>query len=237
MGDRKTAQDLRWKTFEATLDIGMLRDHIARLPDFAEFDVLDKAFAHAIGFEQKYRALVFFLNWPRLDLASRLVVDRAVPFHGSTQTHAPVVMKKTMAGVVGNTEQKVFDAGKRGGLSRLVQAVHKMKVGLVCGQIKACIGEVSICEKIETTNPHELCSLGCKPRRQIPGSFTDKLWMVAGLSSFENPVLHICSNFVGQLADKLANFRLQLRTQAGIIRGLAYDSMKTLQRVLTEAEC
>jgi hypothetical protein len=61
-GDRTTAQDLRWKTFETTLDIGMLRDHIARLPDFAEFDVLDKAFAHAIGFEQKYRALAFFLD-------------------------------------------------------------------------------------------------------------------------------------------------------------------------------
>jgi hypothetical protein len=35
MGDRTTAQNLRWKTFETTLDIGMLRDHIARLPDFA----------------------------------------------------------------------------------------------------------------------------------------------------------------------------------------------------------
>jgi hypothetical protein len=82
MGDRTTAQDLRWKTFEATLDIGMLRDHIARLPDFAEFDVLDKALAHTIGFEQKYRALAFFLNWPRLDLASRLVVDRRAEWEG-----------------------------------------------------------------------------------------------------------------------------------------------------------
>src|ERR1700730_5132022 len=54
----------------------MLRDHIAPLPGLAEFDVLDKAFAHAIGFEEKYRALAFFLNWPRLDLAARLVVDR-----------------------------------------------------------------------------------------------------------------------------------------------------------------
>jgi hypothetical protein len=35
MGDRTTAQDVRWKTFETTLDIGMLRDYIARLPDFA----------------------------------------------------------------------------------------------------------------------------------------------------------------------------------------------------------
>jgi hypothetical protein len=69
-------KNLRWKTFETTLDIGMLRDHIARLPDFAEFDVLEKAFAHAIGFEGKYRALEFFLNWPRLDLAAKVVVDR-----------------------------------------------------------------------------------------------------------------------------------------------------------------
>ena len=62
--------------------MGMLRDHIARLPDFAEFDVLDKAFAHAIGFEQKYRALAFFLNWPRLDLAARLVVNRRAEWEG-----------------------------------------------------------------------------------------------------------------------------------------------------------
>ncbi|MGO9238892.1 MAG: DUF6880 family protein [Methylocella sp.] len=81
-GDLTTAQDLRWKTFETTLDIGMLHDHIARLPDFAEFDVLDKAFAHAIGFEQKYRALAFFLNWPRLDFASRLVIHWRAEWEG-----------------------------------------------------------------------------------------------------------------------------------------------------------
>ena len=82
MGDRPAAQDLRWKTFEATLDAGMLRDHIAHLPDFAEFDVLDKAFAHAIAFEQKYRALAFFLNWPHLDLAAKLVLDRRAEWEG-----------------------------------------------------------------------------------------------------------------------------------------------------------
>ena len=82
MGDRHAAQDLRWKTFEVTLDIGMLRDHVAHLPDFAEFDVLDKAFAHAIGFEQKYCALAFFLNWPRLDLAAKLVVDWRTEWQG-----------------------------------------------------------------------------------------------------------------------------------------------------------
>lgn len=82
MGDRQSAQDLRWTSFATTLDVGMLREHIACLPDFAEFDVLDKAFAHASGFKQKYRALAFFLNWPRLDLAAKLVVDRRAEWDG-----------------------------------------------------------------------------------------------------------------------------------------------------------
>jgi hypothetical protein len=82
MGDRPAAQDLRWKTFETTLHIGMLREHVAHLPDFAEFDVLDKAFAHATGFAQTYCALAFFLDWPRLDLAAKLVVDRRAEWQG-----------------------------------------------------------------------------------------------------------------------------------------------------------
>jgi hypothetical protein len=89
MGDRPAAQDLRWKTFETTLDIGMLRDHVAHLPDFAEFDVLDKAFAHANGFEQKYRALAFFLGWPRLDLAAKLVVKWRAEWEG--RYYAPLL--------------------------------------------------------------------------------------------------------------------------------------------------
>jgi hypothetical protein len=35
MGERTVAQDLRWRTFEMTLDVGRLRDHVARVPDFA----------------------------------------------------------------------------------------------------------------------------------------------------------------------------------------------------------
>jgi hypothetical protein len=71
------------------VDIGMLRERIAQLPDFAEFDVLDKAFAHAMGCKQKYSALAFFLDWPRLDLAARLVVDRRAEWEG--RHYAPLV--------------------------------------------------------------------------------------------------------------------------------------------------
>jgi hypothetical protein len=82
MGDRAAAQELRWKTNEATLDAGLLRDPIARRPDFSEFDVLDKAFAYASSSPQKHRALTLFLSWPRLDLAAKLVLDHREKWEG-----------------------------------------------------------------------------------------------------------------------------------------------------------
>lgn len=82
MGERAAAQELRWKTFEATLAAAMLRDHLAHLADFEEFDALDKAFAFALGAAQKYRALSFLLAWPRLDLAAKLVIERREGWEG-----------------------------------------------------------------------------------------------------------------------------------------------------------
>lgn len=75
MGDRKAAQALRWQSFEATLDVDVLRAYVAALGDFEEFDALDRAFAHALRHARRYLALEFFLEWPRLDLAAKLVVD------------------------------------------------------------------------------------------------------------------------------------------------------------------
>lgn len=60
---------------EGTLNAGMLRDYIDALPDFDEFEGLDRAFAHALGSKRLYLALEFFLEWPRLDLAAKIVVD------------------------------------------------------------------------------------------------------------------------------------------------------------------
>ena len=82
MGDREAAQALRWQTFEATLDEATLRDYLAHLPDFAEFDVLDRAFAHAAAHPYRYRSLAFFLAWPRLDLAAKLVLDHRGTWDG-----------------------------------------------------------------------------------------------------------------------------------------------------------
>jgi len=75
MGDRGNAQALRWKSFADGLDAAMLRDYLAHLPDFEEFDALDRAFAHVAASPSRHAALTFFLAWPRLDLAARLVVE------------------------------------------------------------------------------------------------------------------------------------------------------------------
>jgi hypothetical protein len=76
MGERDQARSLRWSSFAETLDPKMLREHIAHLDDFDEFDALDKAFAHVAAAKAHYRALAFFVEWPRLDLAAKLVVDK-----------------------------------------------------------------------------------------------------------------------------------------------------------------
>ncbi|MFI0845247.1 DUF6880 family protein [Mesorhizobium sp. IMUNJ 23232] len=81
-GDKPAAQKLRWTCFEATLDAGALREYVERLGDFEEFDTLDRAFDVASGSKQRYLALEFFLKWPRLDRAARLVIEHRRNWEG-----------------------------------------------------------------------------------------------------------------------------------------------------------
>jgi len=46
-----------WQTFETTLDETIVRDYLAYLPDFAEFEALDRAFAHAARYLARLDAL------------------------------------------------------------------------------------------------------------------------------------------------------------------------------------
>ena len=72
--DTEAAQQLRWTTFETSLDADLLRAYVAALPDFEDEEALDRAFAHVAAHPQRHRALAFFMTWPRLDLASKLVL-------------------------------------------------------------------------------------------------------------------------------------------------------------------
>lgn len=82
LGQKDAAQDLRWRTFEASLDAEILREYVAHLPDFGEFDALARAFAYSEAHPHRYRSLDFLLAWPRLDLAAKLVVDHREAWAG-----------------------------------------------------------------------------------------------------------------------------------------------------------
>jgi hypothetical protein len=82
MGDRKGAQTLRWGTFEKTLDVQTLRDYVAGLGDFEEFEEQDRAFAVVEASRSAEAALAFFVAWPRLDRAAKLVMARRGKWEG-----------------------------------------------------------------------------------------------------------------------------------------------------------
>ena len=83
-GDREAAQQLRWATFQATLEVELLREYVAKLPDFEDEDALDGAFAYVAAHPHRTRALGFFLRWPHLDLASKLVLDHVADWNGGS---------------------------------------------------------------------------------------------------------------------------------------------------------
>ncbi|AHD00053.1 hypothetical protein METH_04410 [Leisingera methylohalidivorans DSM 14336] len=72
--ERPAAQALRWCCFEATLSADILREHLKQLPDFEDIETEDRAHALALEKAKPEAALQFFLDWPRLDLAAKLIV-------------------------------------------------------------------------------------------------------------------------------------------------------------------
>jgi hypothetical protein len=60
----------------------ILRDYVVHLGDFDEFDALERAFGYAAAHPDQHRALGFFLEWPRLDLAAKLVLVRRETWAG-----------------------------------------------------------------------------------------------------------------------------------------------------------
>lgn len=74
---RDEARAIRWKEFERTLHPAVLRAHIAKLDDFAEFDELDRAFDLVRRSDRLHEALSFLIQWPRLDFAADYVMRHA----------------------------------------------------------------------------------------------------------------------------------------------------------------
>jgi len=75
-GHRQEAHDLRWSLFERDLSAPVLRDYLARLPDFDDVEALDRAFAHATGHPDFDAAMNLLMDWPAHREAAALVLAR-----------------------------------------------------------------------------------------------------------------------------------------------------------------
>lgn len=91
MGDNNGAQTLRWRCFEARLSADILRDYIKQLPDFEDIEAEDRAHALALEKAEPEVALQFFLDWPRLDMASKLIVMHPYRWDGGNWHILPKV--------------------------------------------------------------------------------------------------------------------------------------------------
>jgi hypothetical protein len=82
-GDGAGAQDRRWQMFQRTLDDRYLRDYLKDLPDFEDVEAEREALDWAEKAEDVHRVLALFANWPALDRASRLVINRISEMDGN----------------------------------------------------------------------------------------------------------------------------------------------------------
>ena len=76
------AQAHRWERFSETLNPDLLRDYLKVLPDFDDIEAEDRAKAKALDFEDLHLALIFFLDWPDLSCAARLIETRSEELDG-----------------------------------------------------------------------------------------------------------------------------------------------------------
>ncbi len=81
-GDKPAAQALRWQCFEVSLSADILREYLHHLPDFEDIEAEDRAHALALSADKPEQALQFFLDWPRLDLAAKLIMTHPQHWNG-----------------------------------------------------------------------------------------------------------------------------------------------------------
>jgi hypothetical protein len=82
LGRNEEAQAFRLLCFEKTLDDQHLREFIRRLPDFDDIEAEERAFAYVQAFADFHGALAFFLRWPSLSEAAKLITRRRAELDG-----------------------------------------------------------------------------------------------------------------------------------------------------------
>ncbi|EJC76305.1 DUF6880 family protein [Rhizobium hidalgonense] len=83
LGRGEEAQAYQWQCFEQSLNGEHLRAFLRRLPDFDDIEAEEKAFAFVHGFPDVHPALAFFLTWPALAEAAKLISNRHAELDGN----------------------------------------------------------------------------------------------------------------------------------------------------------
>lgn len=97
LGRAAEAQAGRWALFETTLEAAPLREHLARLPDFADVEVEARALAHAAAWPDLDDALAFLVEWPAHEAAAAIVESRVAELDGE-DFHALAPAAEALAG-------------------------------------------------------------------------------------------------------------------------------------------
>lgn len=165
MKDRPAAQALRWATFERSLDADILRDYLGKLDDFVDEEERSRAFAFAASCPQPYSALAFFLAWPELERAARLVLDRRAEWDGrhydllgsaaatlefDFPLAATVLYRALLADILGRGKSQAYRHGVRY-LAKLAELAERLPPGAsdlpdhdaYCADIKKAHGRKS----------------------------------------------------------------------------------------------
>jgi hypothetical protein len=93
LDNKPAAQALRWRCFEAVLSADILREYLKYLPDFEDMEAEERAHALALEKAEPEAALLFFLDWPRLDLAAKLIETHPHGWNGGDWHNLPKVVK------------------------------------------------------------------------------------------------------------------------------------------------
>ena len=75
-GEQAEAQERRWALFEREMSAQVLRDYVARLPDFDDVEAVDRALNMAREHPVLVKGLRFLMDWPAYREAAAMVLAR-----------------------------------------------------------------------------------------------------------------------------------------------------------------
>ncbi len=75
-GQAASAQDVRWASFQRTLDLGRAKAFVGKFDDFDDVEAESRVFDYAAAYPNFEQGLGLLMAWPALARASRMILDR-----------------------------------------------------------------------------------------------------------------------------------------------------------------